>query len=688
MQVDIPAYDVEDKKSTKILDSGSYIVPTVWNGRLLVFLPQFLKKTSSDPTVGEFWEIKLGWSEYRNKKWTQKQVSADAVYTFVGAGTVFSGAIDLYTFVPRAVTAPDNRLLIEVYFSANNDIGKFVFTGNHLFVDPAALTKSALSTVAHFQVFHADKSLHSYQATGTSAPALVATEPFFVVDDIAPTGHLGGPLVEFSHPFIRDLINAVSTGGLDDLFGFLSKKVAGKSNAFGAYLDADGKPAYDELKAAYSIYNWEAGFHAPMLLATRLSKALQFERAIEVCHHVMNPYAAGAPTDARRFWQFWPFTQVASDNVLENLFLSLKPGTPNAAINEWRDKAFQPHVVARGRPVAYMKWVAMTYIGILIDWADHLFRQDTIESINQATQLYVLAAHTYGARGQEIPKRGEVAPATYNSLLDRWDAFGNAMVELELAFPFSNQTPFDSGSSNGVVGLANIFGFATTLYFCIPDNPQLTALRDKIDDRLFKIRHCENIEGVFRHLPLFEPPIDPTLLVRAAARGLSVSSVLDDLSSPMPNYRFQYLMQKALELCNELKVLSAAFLSAKEKADGEALARLRAGHESSIHRLVMEVRTKQLEEANRALVGLEQSRRGPAYRLQHYLRLLGESGGVPDPAADFKEIADPDRSAHRRQRSQADRLREGRDRQGDRSQRQAAGRGHDRSAGRHPARRS
>ena len=49
------------------------------------------------------------------------------------------------------------------------------------------------------------------------------------------------------------------------------------------------------------------------------------------------------------------------------------------------------------------------------------------------------------------------------------------MVELELAFPFSNQTPFPVGVSNGVVGLANVFGFATTLYFCIPDNPQLTG---------------------------------------------------------------------------------------------------------------------------------------------------------------------------------------------------------------------
>ena len=277
-----------------------------------------------------------------------------------------------------------------------------------------------------------------------------------------------------------------------------------------------------------------------------------------------------------------------------------------------------------------MKWVAMKYIEILIAYGDHYFRQNTLETIPLAIQCYVLASHVYGPRGQKIPKRGKTLPQTYNSLLDKWDAFGNAMVELELVFPFSNQTPLPIGESNGVVGLANVFGFASTLYFCIPDNPQLRALRDTIDDRLFKIRHCEDIDGVVRHLPLFEPPIDPALLVQAAAQGLSLSSVLNDLNSPMPNYRFSYLLQKALELCSEVKALGNAFLSVKEKGDAEALSQLRARHESSIHNLVMEVKKQQLDEAGKALDALQQSRKGPAYRLQHYLKLIGEdSGKVP-----------------------------------------------------------
>jgi hypothetical protein len=433
--------------------------------------------------------------------------------------------------------------------------------------------------------------------------------------------------------------------GLDNLFDYYATKIPKDNPTVPTKMDAFGGDAepvvYHELKRAYSLYNWEIAFHAPMLLVDRLLAAQQFDQALKMCHYVLDPYAKG--TDDKRFWKFFPFKEIDAENVLEKLFLGLQPNTPDATngqINEWRNKPFQPHVVARSRPSAYMKWVVMKYIDILIAWGDYLFRQDTIETLNEATQLYVLASHIYGPRGQKIPKRGKVQPQTYLSLLDKWDAFGNAMVELELVFPFSNQTPLPIGSSNGVVGLANVFGFATTLYFCIPDNPKLRAIRDTIDDRLFKIRHCQNIAGVFRKLPLFEPPIDPALLVQAAAQGLSLTSVLNDLNSPMPNYRFYYLLQKALELCSEVKALGNAFLSAKEKGDAEALSQLRARHESSIHNLVMEVKKQQLEEANQSKFALEQSRKAPAFLLQHTLKLLGDPAKIPDNKTDFSELPD------------------------------------------------
>lgn len=652
VQVDIPSYDYEGIfDNLPFIENGAYLIPVVWNRRLLIFLPQFMKKTqpvshdekfkemgenenveSSKPD--EYWEIKMGWSEYRNGKWTQKQLSSQPVYDYPNPSKTPPN-ITSYEFIPRISTI---EVTIDVYRDTPA-LGAFSFTGSQIVKRTEALKseKENIEALRGRDFHYKQEQIDSMQAIDSSVPALAGAPPYFKDQQTSVSVKISSSDDEiyFYHEFSHRLLSKLTTSGLDDLYEYYQENVLVPEDAFG--FDDCGN--YHELKRPYSLYNWEAAFHAPMILVERLLESQQFEQALKMCHYIFDPLADGK--DDKRFWKFVPFKETDAEKVLEKLFASLQAEEDCAmgAVQEWRDYPFMPHVVARSRPSAYMKWVVMKYLEILIAWGDYLFRQDTIETLNQATQLYVLAAHIYGPRGHKIPKRGKIKPETYNSLLDKWDAFSNAMVELELAAPFSNQTPFPFGVSNGVVGLANIFGFATTLYFCIPDNPNIRALRDTIDDRLFKIRHCQNIEGVFRKLPLFEPPIEPGLLVQAAAQGLSLASVLNDLNSPMPNYRFYYLLQKALELCSEVKALGNAFLSAKEKGDAESISQLRAKHESSIHNLVMEVRKYQLGESQKSLEALQQSRKAPVHRLEHNLKLLGDDlKVVPGADADFNEL--------------------------------------------------
>jgi hypothetical protein len=122
-----------------------------------------------------------------------------------------------------------------------------------------------------------------------------------------------------------------------------------------------------------------------------------------------------------------------------------------------------------------------------------------------------------------------------------------------------------------------------------------------VEDRLFKIRHGLNLEGIERTLPLFEPPIEPGLLVRAAALGVGLGSVLTDVNAPLGHYRFSYLLPKAMELCAEVKSLGGALLSALEKKDAESLSNLRASQETGMLRLARQVKVRQVEEARVAL---------------------------------------------------------------------------------------
>ncbi|HEY0066661.1 MAG TPA: neuraminidase-like domain-containing protein, partial [Flavisolibacter sp.] len=52
------------------------------------------------------------------------------------------------------------------------------------------------------------------------------------------------------------------------------------------------------------------------------------------------------------------------------------------------------------------------------------------------------------------------------------------------------------------------------LVFCVPENKDLLEYWTRLDDRLMKIWNCMNIYGVRRSLSLFQPPIDPMMLVR------------------------------------------------------------------------------------------------------------------------------------------------------------------------------
>ena len=53
----------------------------------------------------------------------------------------------------------------------------------------------------------------------------------------------------------------------------------------------------------------------------------------------------------------------------------------------------------------------MQYIDNLLDWGDALFAQDSIESINEATMLYILANDILGERPVKLGAHDNIADA-------------------------------------------------------------------------------------------------------------------------------------------------------------------------------------------------------------------------------------------------------------------------------------
>ena len=133
-----------------------------------------------------------------------------------------------------------------------------------------------------------------------------------------------------------------------------------------------------------------------------------------------------------------------------------------------------------------------------------------------------------------------------------------------------------------------------------------------------------------RQLPLFEPPIDPGMLVKAVAAGIDISSLVSGLNQPLAPVRSPLLIQKALEICGEVRGLGNALLAALEKQDAEALGLLRQKHEINIQQLAQDVRYLQWKEAEAATEALLESRKSAVERYRFYQRLLGGSADLQD----------------------------------------------------------
>lgn len=547
--------------------------------------------------------------------------------------------------------------------------------------------------------------------------------------------HKGGSTSVYKYSFlnfknynVENFTDTLVKNGISGIFDktFIQNLVSTDRISFGSrYLPLNIYGGYPNSNLNFNsnnpnaCYNWELLFHIPMLIANKLMKDQKFFEAMKWYHYVFNPYNTSGQfpkpsskpanyPNVERFWHFYPFYEHASAGVPTIQTIMSDPNyNLSDAVKRWAENPFKPHLVARTRYGAYMKNVVMKYIDNLIAWGDMLFRRDTLESINEATILYVLAAQLLGRRPDKcIPQRVSTGNKKYQDFVNggNINAFSNALQRIEsilsptlmtqvsniLWFSPVNSNVLTSStaiSSNLGIGFKLSASFSSPLlndpnigltpvartlptsplistlftdsislindaqpfipkklgesmpynwkavssnvmmyYFCIPQNEKLLSYWDLVADRLFKIRNSQNIEGVERQLALFEPPIDPAILVKAVASGLSLADAVSDLYAPMPNYRFQILSQKASELAQEVKSLGASLLSALEKKDAESIALLRSSKEIELLEMVSELRAIQIKEAQHQLASLQQQEKMISLRRDYYSGLI--SGGL------------------------------------------------------------
>ena len=443
---------------------------------------------------------------------------------------------------------------------------------------------------------------------------------------LLPHGHTTPPAFGFSthyHPYVGRFIQSLNAYGVPGLLTLANQQLrdAAPGNDNGTVFKATYSPTVRvdrpypredvdfSLGGPYSTYNWELFFHAPLMIAITLSANQRFDEAERWFRYIFNPTSTSADPAPARYWNVGPFHDALPAERLADLLAALDytgtdPGkladkaSVQAQLQVMAQDPFNPHHIARLRLTAYQMATVMAYIDHVLARGDQQFNRGAVDV---ATQSYLIAAALLGPRPQIVPEQPTTS-LSFRELLDGGglDDFSNALVTLENAFPFTIDGTIPAGP-----GAAGALG--STFYFCIPPNGKLLGYWDTVADRLFKIRHGLDIEGIARQLPLYGTRIDPAVLIRAVAAGADLNSVLSDLAAPAPYSRFTATIERAKRLCQDLCTLGSALLTALEKKDAEELAALRTTHEIALLDATSRIKKEQIAEATAQRAALDQT---------------------------------------------------------------------------------
>lgn len=381
------------------------------------------------------------------------------------------------------------------------------------------------------------------------------------------------------------------------------------------------KSSYLDFSSANGLYYWEIFFHAPFLIAQALNLGQQFEAAKKWYEYIYDP------TGVAPYWKFLPFTED----------IPTVARVDEALINAYLTDPFDPHAIAALRPMAYQKAIVMAYLDNLLDWGDMLFQQYTRESINEARMLYILAYDLLGDKPENLGRKSLSEDQRYAQLqTDTGIQRSEQRIDQQMSQPdgiqpggqetirltLKNLTDGDQDYDFLVYPTETPHASVPNPYFFVPENTVLMDYWGRVEDRLYKIRHCLNIMGISQPLPLFEPPIDPMALVRAVGTGASLRSAIASLNVPVPHYRFEFMLRKAQELVQRLSQFGNDLLAALEKKDAEELSLLQNRQEGIILNLTRATKEDQIQEAKYSRQALEESLVATTYQRDHYQSLI------------------------------------------------------------------
>jgi hypothetical protein len=159
--------------------------------------------------------------------------------------------------------------------------------------------------------------------------------------------------------------------------------------------------------------------------------------------------------------------------------------------------------------------------------------------------------------------------------------------------------------------------------FCVPPNPIVQALKNKVDLNLEKILQGRNIAGFKREIEPYAIPIE-------VGTGLPALSDFGGIILPNANlfrptlYRYVFLIERARQMANFAQQIESTFLSILEKRDAEFYNLIKSKQDVTLSFSNVRLHLLRLMEARDGVVLAQLQRDRAGIQVDHYQELLSE----------------------------------------------------------------
>ncbi|CNF35999.1 neuraminidase-like domain-containing protein [Yersinia kristensenii] len=406
----------------------------------------------------------------------------------------------------------------------------------------------------------------------------------------------GNIKVPVTAPDLAQDMHDLLEDGVDALLNYSVQKALADKGVW--QYSAAGIVGGDAFNGPYGQYLWELFFHLPFLIATRLQTEQRFEDAYTWYKYIFNsagyrdddgqllPDDTGTP----RYWNSYPLQHDTGWNS------DLLPSS-------------DPDAIAMADPMHYKLAIFLHTLDLLIARGDTRYRLLERDTLAEAKMYYMQAQQLLGPR-PDI------------RLTNSWH---NPTLSAEAG---DISTPLATGETMTFAhwlraGDTHDMGDGN---FLPPYNDALLTYWDKLELRLYNLRHNLSLNGQSLNLPLYATPVDPAELHRQQSGGDGVQSGLTLANKSTTGWRYTMLAELARSAVSQLMQFGSSLQNTLERQDNEKMTLLLQTQQVLVFDQQREIGQKNLASLTANLTALQVSHSTAILHKTHYENLL--NGGI------------------------------------------------------------